>query len=64
MLLASAMMLRWLGEVKGSRNALEAAVAIERAVEEVLAEGKIRTIDLGGSSKAKDFADAVIGRIG
>jgi 3-isopropylmalate dehydrogenase len=64
MLLASAMMLRWLGEVRGSRNALEAAVAIERAVEEVLAEGKIRTIDLGGSSKAKDFADAVIRLIG
>jgi len=63
MVLAGAMMLRWLGETKGVEAALRAAGAVERAVELVLAEGKVRTVDLGGGSIAREFCDAVIARL-
>jgi 3-isopropylmalate dehydrogenase len=49
---AGAMMLEHLGEKK-------AAERIERAVAEILAEGKIRTADIGGSSKTEQVASAV-----
>ena len=38
----------------------EAAVAVERAVAAVLAEGKVRTPDLGGSSSTREVTDAVL----
>src|SRR4029077_11100854 len=34
------------------------------AIERVVATGKVRTPDLGGSSKTKDVADAIVGEIG
>lgn len=34
--------------------------ALRSAVEEVIAEGKVRTRDLGGFSSTTEFADAVI----
>ncbi|MCL4467231.1 MAG: isocitrate/isopropylmalate dehydrogenase family protein [Chloroflexi bacterium] len=51
-ILAGAMMLEFLGEGK-------AAKTVEEAVEFVLAEGKYRTYDLGGSSKTNEVGDAV-----
>lgn len=51
-ILAGSMMLDYLGEV-------EAAKIIEKAVEEVLREGKIRTRDLGGTAKTNEMGDAV-----
>jgi 3-isopropylmalate dehydrogenase len=53
MLLASKMMLEWLGEVEKGR-------ALEKAISDVIAEGKIRTYDMGGNSKTLDMAKAVI----
>ena len=41
----------------------EAGRRVERAVAAVLAEGKVRTADLGGTSSTGDVADAVIGRL-
>jgi len=41
----------------------EAAAAIHAAVAAVLAEGKVRTPDLGGSSHTRDVTDAVISKI-
>ncbi len=50
------MMLENLGEQK-------AADIVEKAVEEVLREGRIRTYDLGGKSSTSDVGDAVAARL-
>ncbi|MEA2006234.1 MAG: isocitrate/isopropylmalate dehydrogenase family protein [Acidobacteriota bacterium] len=52
MLLATKMMLEWLGEK-------EKAIALEQAVAEVIREGKTRTYDMGGSASTLDIAQAV-----
>lgn len=56
MILAAKMMLDWLGEH-------EAAKRIERAVECVLSEGKVRTYDLGGNATTREMGDAIIEKI-
>jgi isocitrate/isopropylmalate dehydrogenase len=51
-ILAAKMMLDWLGETeKGTR--------LEKAVAAVIQEGKVRTYDMGGSSKTLDMAKAI-----
>ncbi|HEX58643.1 MAG TPA: isocitrate/isopropylmalate dehydrogenase family protein [Methanomicrobia archaeon] len=55
MILASAWLLEYLGEV-------EKATVIRRAVEEVIAESKTVTYDLGGNAKLSEMADAVARR--
>jgi isocitrate dehydrogenase (NAD+) len=52
MILSGAMLLRHLGEVR-------AAIAVERAVDAVLAAGAIRTADLGGASTTMQVGEAV-----
>jgi 3-isopropylmalate dehydrogenase len=59
MILAAQMMLEWLGRKKGDPALRESAVAVERAVEAVLQEGKFLTYDLGGSSKCSEVGSAV-----
>jgi isocitrate/isopropylmalate dehydrogenase len=56
MLLATKMMLDWLGEK-------EKAGLLEEAIAAVIMEGKVRTYDLGGSSTALDVANAVAERL-
>jgi isocitrate/isopropylmalate dehydrogenase len=51
-ILAARMMLSWLGEN-------ERAARLERAVAGVIAEGKVRTYDMGGSASTTDMAEAV-----
>ncbi len=51
-ILAARMMLEWLGET-------EKAVRLEKAVAAVIAEGKVRTYDMGGSAKTLDMAKAI-----
>ncbi len=51
-ILAAKMMLDWLGET-------EMAQKVEKAVADVIAEGKVRTYDMGGSSTTSDMADAI-----
>lgn len=51
-ILAGKMMLEWLGEN-------EKAQAIERAVAKVIAEGKIRTYDMGGNNSTIEMAQAI-----
>ncbi len=51
-ILAARLMLRWLGEE-------EKAERIERAVAEVIAEGKVRTYDMGGSASTLEMAEAI-----
>jgi isocitrate/isopropylmalate dehydrogenase len=52
MLLTTRMMLEWLGET-------ESAVKLEKAIADVISEGKVRTYDMGGSSSTLDVARAV-----
>jgi 3-isopropylmalate dehydrogenase len=55
-ILAAKMMLDWLGEkTLGDR--------LEKAVAAVIAEGKVRTYDMGGSSKTLDMADAIASKL-
>jgi 3-isopropylmalate dehydrogenase len=55
-ILAGAMMLDCLGEVK-------AAKAVEDAVEKVLSEGKVRSHDLGGDSSTVEVGDEVVKKL-
>jgi tartrate dehydrogenase/decarboxylase/D-malate dehydrogenase len=49
---SGAMMLRHLGED-------DAADAVEKAIEYVLAKGKVRTPDIGGNAKTSDLGKAI-----
>jgi isocitrate/isopropylmalate dehydrogenase len=51
-IMAASMMMDYLGEK-------EAAMKIEKAVTDVLSEGKVRTVDLGGTAKTSEIADAI-----
>jgi isocitrate/isopropylmalate dehydrogenase len=56
MILSAKMMLDYLGE-KDMADRLEAAVAA------VIAEGAVRTYDMGGSSTTTDMAAAVVAKL-
>jgi 3-isopropylmalate dehydrogenase len=51
-ILAAKMMLDWLGEAEKGR-------AVEAAVAKVLAEGRVRTYDMGGSATCSEMGEAV-----
>ncbi len=53
---AGSMMLGYLGEK-------EAAAKIEKAVVDVLREGKVQTADLGGTSKTSEMSEAIASKI-
>jgi isocitrate/isopropylmalate dehydrogenase len=55
-ILAAKMMLEWLGEI-------DKAAQIEGAVAAVIAEGSVRTYDMGGDSGTLDMAQAVADRL-
>ncbi len=52
-ILSASLMLAHLGEGK-------AAASIEKAIEKVIGEGKVLTVDMGGTASTEEFADAVI----
>ena len=56
-ILAAKMMLEWLGET-------EKAQLIQDAVAAVIAEGRVRTYDMGGNAKTLEMANAVAAKIG
>jgi 3-isopropylmalate dehydrogenase len=55
-ILAAKMMLDWLGENKLGEK-------LEKATAQVIAEGKVRTYDMGGSSKTLEMAEAIAGKL-
>ena len=55
-ILAAKMMLDWLGEA-------DMAARLEGAVAAVIAEGKVRTYDMGGTSTTMEMADAVAAKV-
>ncbi len=62
MILASKLMMEWLGKQHQDKRCQEAADEIERAIVQTFSEG-IKTKDLGGSSKTDEFGDAVARRL-
>ncbi|MGQ9626394.1 MAG: isocitrate/isopropylmalate dehydrogenase family protein [Anaerolineae bacterium] len=56
MLLSVKMMLEWLGEI-------EKAERLERAISAVIAEGKVRTYDMGGDAGTLDMAREIARRL-
>jgi 3-isopropylmalate dehydrogenase len=58
-ILSAAMMLEWLGRRHQQQALTEAADSIERAVGEVLGQGKVVPVDQGGSATTAEIGDAV-----
>lgn len=63
MILATQMMLDWLGRRKGDRALREASGSVERAVEAVLRSGKALTYDLGGTAKCSEVGSSIANAI-
>ncbi len=63
MVLATQMMLEWLGRRRGDKALMKAADAVETAVESVLAEGRVLTYDLGGTAKCSEAGSAIAAAI-
>jgi len=61
--LSAGMLLDWLGDQHNDPSAKDAAERIERAVDLNLREGKVRTYDLGGSSKTYEVGDDISEKI-
>jgi len=58
-ILSAKMMLEWIAQTYNDDTPKRAAEKIERAVEHVLTEGKVRTYDLGGESSTTEVGDAI-----
>ena len=58
-ILSGAMMLRWLGERHGDAALVAQAARLERAVEDVLGEGRVVPVDLGGHASCGAITDAI-----
>ncbi len=57
------MMLEWLGDRHGDERLHAGSRLVEKAVADVMAAGKVRTYDQGGSSTTSDMGDAVAARV-
>ena len=64
MILATQMMLEWLGRRRKDKALLESAAIVERAVEAVLREGKTLTYDLGGTARCSEMGSAIAKAVG
>jgi 3-isopropylmalate dehydrogenase len=63
LILSAAMLLEWLAEKRKLQNCAQAADAISRAVDNVLADPKRRTADLGGPLGTRAFGEAVVAQL-
>ena len=59
-ILSGAMMLDWLGETRSDPAAVAAGRCLEGAVAKLLASGRVRTPDLGGTAGTKAVGEAVV----
>ncbi len=59
MILATQMMLQWLGDKKKDNMLVKASGDLENAVIKVLEDGKVLTYDLGGSAKCSEVGDEI-----
>jgi len=60
MVVSAAMLLGWLGARHGRRELLEAQAGILRAVDTVLADPALRTVDVGGTATTRACAAAIV----
>jgi 3-isopropylmalate dehydrogenase len=60
MIMSGQMLFAWLGRKRNEPKALEAARRIEVAVEQVIADGKDLTPDLGGQGGTREMGDAIV----
>ena len=63
MLLSTAMMLEWLGHRHGQERLVEAADALDQAVERAFAEGAAFPVEIGGPHGTAEITRAVMDRI-
>ncbi len=63
-ILSLAMLLDWLGTTHADPNASNLGARLQTAVETVLATGRVRTPDLGGSATTADMTAAIVGALG
>jgi 3-isopropylmalate dehydrogenase len=63
MVVSAAMLLGWLGRKNNRPELLQAEKAIEDAIEFILADQKLRTIDVGGSATTTACTAALVSRI-
>jgi 3-isopropylmalate dehydrogenase len=59
MIMSGQMLFEWLGRKRGEPRASDAAVRIAAAVDQVIAEARYLTGDLGGTSSTSEMGDAV-----
>jgi 3-isopropylmalate dehydrogenase len=59
MIMSGQMLLAWLGRKHDQPKAVEAAALIQRAVDGVIADGKVLTPDLGGKAGTREMGDAI-----
>ena len=59
MIMSGKLMLEWLGHKHGDALAVQAARAIDHAVERVIAEGRHLTGDIGGTASTSQMGDAI-----
>jgi len=53
------MMLNWLGDKRKDQRLKDCWMGIDKAVDRVLMENKVRTPDLGGKNTTVEFGDAI-----
>jgi 3-isopropylmalate dehydrogenase len=63
MIMSGQMLYAWLGHKHNEPKAVEAADLMERAVEEVIREGKVLTGDLGGKASTREMGDAIAAKL-
>jgi 3-isopropylmalate dehydrogenase len=63
-ILSGKLLLDWLADTRGDPEFQRVATAVEAAVINVLAEGRILTPDLGGTANTDEFTRAVIEKLG
>ncbi|HZZ77070.1 MAG TPA: hypothetical protein VFE62_01045, partial [Gemmataceae bacterium] len=62
-ILSAGMMLDWLGRRHDNEALLQGARRIQRAVADVLAEGKTLPVDQGGSATTQAVGEAIARRV-
>jgi 3-isopropylmalate dehydrogenase len=60
MIKSGEMLLEWLGVRHKDDNLIQASRLIERSIEEVIKEGRVRTPDIGGNSKSSEVVKEII----
>ena len=63
LIMSGKMLLEWLGRKRSEPKAVEAAKLIEQAMDQVIAQAKHLTADLGGTASTTQMGDAVVAAI-